>query len=469
MKVLSKRLISLGLSAVVLCLAIGPAASAQEAPPKSEQKDAGKEAGRRGRSKGDWMQRIGLMRAPSEHERNHEKVAAAFHEIAIQPSKATVKILAGDIQVALGTIVDPSGYILTKASEIKGKPDVLLADERRFHARIIGVDTQTDLAMLKIGTDNLPVVDWADEPPPVGNWLVSSSLDPANAAVGVVSVSPRRIGAPSAMLGVQLEEDAQGPRVNVVLPGSGAEKAGVQVNDIITHINGNVVTNREGLVESIRKLQSGDTVLLTVKRGDADVALPATLGVLTPGEPDKRRDLQNSMGGTLSVRRDGFPLALQHDTILRPADCGGPLVDLDGKTVGINIARGGRVNSYAIPTAIIKPLLAELKSGNLAPDVVAKKRLESLTMKLTELAAAEVDLAKRTAEAESTLKKAAEVETMAKKASEPDTAAIEKLHSETFAAESALKQLRVELTKARAELKRGEAEKTLLEKSLPKE
>ena len=38
---------------------------------------------------------------------------------------------------------------------------------------------------------------------------------------------------------------------------------------------------------------------------------------------------------------------------------------------------------------------------------------------------------------------------MAKKAAEPDNAAIEKLHSETFAAEIALKQLRADLTKTR--------------------
>lgn len=469
MKDLRWRPVAVGIAAVLLCGAVLIPASAQEKPPKTEQKEGAKEPGKRGRNRGDWLHRIGLMRAPGEHEKSHEKVTDAFREIVAQPSKATVRIMAGDAQLALGTIVDAGGYILTKASELKGKPEVLLADERRFRARVVGVDPQTDLAMLKIGTENLPVVDWADEPPPVGNWLVSAALDPANVAVGVVSVSPRRIGAPSAMLGVQLEEDPKGPRVNQVLPGSGAEKAGVQVNDVITHVNGNEIKTREGLVENIRKLQSGDTVLLTIKRGGADVALPATLGVITPGEPDKRRDFQNNLGGTLSTRRDGFPLALQHDTVLRPADCGGPLVDLDGKTVGINIARGGRVNSYAIPTSIIKPLLPELKSGNLAPEVVAKKKLESLKAKLIELAAAESELSKKTTEAEATHKKAGEAETAAKKAAEPDAAAIEKLHSETFGAENALKQLRVDLTKARAELKRSEAEKIAVEKSLPKE
>src|SRR5262249_11927645 len=45
--------------------------------------------------------------------------------------------------------------------------------------------------------------------------------------------------------------------------------------------------------------------------------------------------------------------------------CGGPLVDLDGKTVGINIARAGRTETYAIPSEEVQALLADLKSGKL--------------------------------------------------------------------------------------------------------
>ena len=38
----------------------------------------------------------------------------------------------------------------------------------------------------------------------------------------------------------------------------------------------------------------------------------------------------------MSERKDGFPMVLQHDTVLRPNECGGPLVDLQGKVVAIN-------------------------------------------------------------------------------------------------------------------------------------
>ncbi|MBN8734008.1 MAG: trypsin-like peptidase domain-containing protein, partial [Acidobacteria bacterium] len=63
-----------------------------------------------------------------------------------------------------GVIVSPDGYILTnshvvnKASQIK----VLLSDRREFTARLIGEDTKTDLAVLKIDAANLPTVTFAD-------------------------------------------------------------------------------------------------------------------------------------------------------------------------------------------------------------------------------------------------------------------------------------------------------------------
>src|SRR5690606_15227199 len=65
----------------------------------------------------------------------------------------------------------------------------------------------------------------------------------------------------------------------------------------------------------------------------------------------------------LSFRRTGFESVLQHDTFLLPEHCGGPLCDLDGHVVGINIARAERIASYALPAAAILPWIDELKSG----------------------------------------------------------------------------------------------------------
>ena len=73
------------------------------------------------------------------------------------------------------------------------------------------------------------------------------------------------------------------------------------------------------------------------------------------------------MGSALSSRRVGYSTILQHDSVVRPADCGGPIVDLDGHVIGINICRAGRTESWAVPSEVVEAVLADLKSGKLAP------------------------------------------------------------------------------------------------------
>ena len=44
-------------------------------------------------------------------------------------------------------------------------------------------------------------------------------------------------------------------------------------------------------------------------------------------------------GGTVSKRHGSFVSAFTHDTVIQATDCGGPIVNLDGRAVGLNIAR----------------------------------------------------------------------------------------------------------------------------------
>ena len=59
-----------------------------------------------------------------------------------------------------GVIVSAQGHILTNNHVIEGADDieVVLADGRRTSARVIGTDPDTDLALLRIGLDKLPVI-----------------------------------------------------------------------------------------------------------------------------------------------------------------------------------------------------------------------------------------------------------------------------------------------------------------------
>jgi Do/DeqQ family serine protease len=59
-----------------------------------------------------------------------------------------------------GVIVSPEGYILTNNHVVEGAQEieVTLSDSRRASAKVIGTDPDTDLAVLRITLDRLPVI-----------------------------------------------------------------------------------------------------------------------------------------------------------------------------------------------------------------------------------------------------------------------------------------------------------------------
>jgi serine protease Do len=219
-------------------------------------------------------------------------------------------------------------------------------------------------------------VQWYDSKvAPVGNFVASVGPSEDPVAVGVVSVATRNIPkgqdykepiAGSGYLGIGLADpDGGGPgaKVGEVMPNTPAAKAKIKADDLIVAIDEKKVKDTRMLVETLGTLKPGQKVVLTIWRGDEELELTVTLGK----RPPSIAQIQNSMGSDLSKRKNGFPTVLQHDTIIKPKDCGGALCDLEGRVIGINIARIGRVESYAVPAEVIRPLLADLMSGKLPP------------------------------------------------------------------------------------------------------
>ena len=65
-----------------------------------------------------------------------------------------------------GVIMDGRGYILTAQHMVDNVDQILVAlqDGRQYGAQLIGSDYYTDLAVLKIEADNLPVIPTAENP-----------------------------------------------------------------------------------------------------------------------------------------------------------------------------------------------------------------------------------------------------------------------------------------------------------------
>src|SRR5262249_7027537 len=156
----------------------------------------------------------------------------------------------------------------------------------------------------------------------VGSWLATPgpvSKDPLS--IGVVSVAARRLP-PNAALGIRLGGDETLARIAEVVPGLAAERAGLKEGDIIRKLDGVEMKGSQQLQLAIREHHPKDKVTLVIEREGKLQTVEATLGSLGELEHDERSDFQNRLGGELSERRTGFPLAIQHDSVLRPTECG---------------------------------------------------------------------------------------------------------------------------------------------------
>lgn len=75
-----------------------------------------------------------------------------------------------------GFIVSADGVVLTNAHVVDGADEVTvkLTDKREFKAKVVGVDKQTDVAVLRIDARNLPTVKiGSPEQARVGEWVVA--------------------------------------------------------------------------------------------------------------------------------------------------------------------------------------------------------------------------------------------------------------------------------------------------------
>ncbi len=299
----------------------------------------------------------------TEVGKNHELVKKAFRQPIRTANDATVRLYKGDRFVALGTTIDPDGYIITKASEAKGTVYAKV-NGNHYRARTIGVDDSNDLKLVKIDAGTLPFARLSPIRPNVGAWIAApGGVGSTPIAVGVVSVAARPIEQQHGALGIQVENTDDGPLVEHVFPEMGAEIAGLEKNDVILMIDSQGVPTREELIECIKGKRPGERVRVEYLRDgemhSTRVTLSRRYDIFMGQEPG----LQEDITGPLSVRRSGFASAIQHDCLLNPNQCGGPLVDLDGNVIGINIARSDRVSTLALTAELIIPWVEAIKGG----------------------------------------------------------------------------------------------------------
>ena len=296
-----------------------------------------------------------------------------------------------------GFIVSPDGYILTNAHVIEDADEmtVRLTDHREFKAKVIGADRRSDIALLKISAQDLPIVSIGNSSRlEVGEWVVAIGspfgftnsvsqgivsakervlpgegiipfiqtdvpVNPGNSGDPLFNMNGEVVGINSQIysrsggymglsfaipidlaikvkdellkhgkvrrgkLGITIQgvspdhaksfdlEKAEGALVTSVEKNGPADRAGLQIGDIILKFNGKNVTGTDDLVRAVADTTPGSSANLQVWRSGATREAVANIG---EAETERVTQKQEPQGKAAAPGQLGLILReLTHD------------------------------------------------------------------------------------------------------------------------------------------------------------
>lgn len=298
-------------------------------------------------------------------ETNFRTTGAAVTTV-FEPQRQVIQLSSaviydGNKEIAYGTVITADGYLLTKASLVEGVGKIYVRVDKEVYkdAKVVMTDPRWDVALLKIEAAALtPVVFAPDSKLPRGTWVVVNGVTSRTnrrVMAGIISADAREIlPEGGAVLGVTLKETKKGLSVEEVSKDSGAEKAGMKKGDILTAIAGKPFKEIAALGKLLAEMKSGTEVKVTLLRDGKQTELDVKLSAR--GDLFREVSRNDQMSGDFSNRRSGFPRVIQHDVLGASITMGGPVLDLEGRAVGMNIARANRAETYAIPVEELREL-----------------------------------------------------------------------------------------------------------------
>ncbi|MEB3342919.1 HhoA/HhoB/HtrA family serine endopeptidase [Okeania sp.] len=220
-----------------------------------------------------------------------------------------------------GFIISADGNILTNAHVVEGSTtvEVVLKDGRRIEGRVLGTDSVTDVAVVKIDANNLPTVSLGDssnlQP---GEWAIAIGnplgLD-NSVTVGIISATGRSsndVGVPDKRVGF-IQTDA------AINPGNSGGPLLNQNGEVIG-INTAIIDGAQGLGFAIPINNAQQIAQQLIKVGRAEHAyLGIAMQTLTP---ELKEELNRNFNRNIQFSTDRGVLVMQV-VPGSPADQGG--------------------------------------------------------------------------------------------------------------------------------------------------
>jgi serine protease Do len=288
-----------------------------------------------------------------------------------------------------GFIISADGYILTNNHMVEEATavNVELVDGRKFSAKIVGTESESDIAVLKIDSQNLPFIEMSDSDTlEVGEWVVAIGNPYTfshTVTAGIVSAKGRS-GLGLAELENFIQTDAAinlgnsgGPLLNLDGKAIGINTAIVSSESPLTGATGNIgigfaipiniakyayeqikengKVERGALGVKIQDLQADDAEGLGLKKNTKGVQIPE----VTKGSPAEKAGLTYK---DIILEVDGKVVESASDlqnriSMLKP----GTKVELtiwrDGKAIKVSVILGSRsVITQSADTETIKDI-----------------------------------------------------------------------------------------------------------------
>lgn len=309
----------------------------------------------------DWRSWVQMERSFSRGRKRTGSVGVDHLSDALR--EGVLKIADQRTTISLGTLVEDN-LVLTKASSLPTRQRLRGIDyrDREYDLTLVYQDPAFDLAVLEIGPNDLtPMQFQTDKTPELGEVLLCVNA-PGQAVVSARSAvgTPDSGDPESPFLGVEMsrfEENDRGVTIAGILPDGAAMAAGLRAGDLIVRVNGSEVG--QSLREALQLFRVGDRVQVAIERDGVEMTVPVQLR----RRPEYADGLPTPFGNDIveaNERRTGFGPAIRHDALLGPRDVGAPLVDLQGRVIGLQIAHADRSTNWALPAATLRSVLAEI-------------------------------------------------------------------------------------------------------------